>query len=507
MDEKEVVISVENITVRLGERFFLNDTSWRIRKGENWAVLGPNGAGKTTLVKALTGRAPVVRGRIRYFWGDESGSCPSASARWIGYVSPEQHAVIHENENREKWIRDFSGRPDDITPVADFLSGPPASRAHHGKTDRADIMSWARRLDLTGLLGRDIAALSTGEMRRVLIARALLKRPRLLILDEPFVSLDPCARTGIRSILKRMITSGLQVILITHRDDDILPGISHMLYLENGRVVRRRIRRRLSRAAGMPGRGQKSAGRPESVKPPGPATGGGRSGGGTMPGSRRHGQVLIRMRNVRVAYGKVEIFRHFNWTVRQGEHWMITGPGGAGKSTLIRLIYADHPQVYANDITVLDCKRGSGETIWEIRRQMGFVSPELQDAYPGHTDTFAVVCSGFFDSLGLHRKCSGKQKDLAAKWVERLGIARLMGIPFERLSNGEARMVLIARSLVKSPKLLLLDEPCGGLDTVNRRRLLGLVAEIGNMTRTCVIYVTHHETEYPACITHHLRLP
>jgi molybdate transport system ATP-binding protein len=212
------------------------------------------------------------------------------------------------------------------------------------------------------------------------------------------------------------------------------------------------------------------------------------------------------MENVRVSYNGMSVLQGINWIVREGERWALMGPNGAGKTTLLSLILGDNPQAYANEIALFGRRRGSGESIWEIKRRIGWVAPELHLYYPFHATGFDVVCSGFFDSVGLYRRCSPQQREEVQAWTERLSIADCAEAMFRQLSEGQQRMVLIARALVKQPQLLVLDEPCQGLDAHNRDRVLEAVDLVGVNLDASMIYVTHEKDELPKSITHMLRL-
>jgi molybdate transport system ATP-binding protein len=223
-------------------------------------------------------------------------------------------------------------------------------------------------------------------------------------------------------------------------------------------------------------------------------------------GTQAPGNVLIKMIDTTVRYKDVTVLDKVNWTVRQGDNWMILGPNGAGKTTLLKLILGENLQAYANEIYLFGRKKGSGENVWDIKKNIGFISSELQARYPRHLSAFDVVCSGFFDSIGLYRLCSDEQKDMARRWIDTLGVADLADQKFGQLSHGQCQLVLIARAMVKSPVLLMLDEPCDGLDIANRDKLLKLLDIIGENTDTNLIYVTHHQAETLPCITHVLVL-
>jgi molybdate transport system ATP-binding protein len=217
-------------------------------------------------------------------------------------------------------------------------------------------------------------------------------------------------------------------------------------------------------------------------------------------------QVLVRMKSVSVAYNGTKVLQQICWTVRENEQWALLGPNGAGKTTLLSLIMGDNPQAYANDITLFGRRRGSGESIWEIKQHIGWVAPELQLYYPGGATCLDVVCSGFFDSIGLYRQCSSNQREAAMSWMQWLGLSERAKTVFEQISEGEQRLALIARALVKSPALLILDEPCQGLDESNRDRVLQAIDQAGSRLNTSMIYVTHRADELPKSITHILRL-
>jgi molybdate transport system ATP-binding protein len=212
------------------------------------------------------------------------------------------------------------------------------------------------------------------------------------------------------------------------------------------------------------------------------------------------------MKDVNISYNGVKVLRHIDWTVKKGEHWALLGPNGSGKTTLLSLILGDNPQAYANDINLFGRRKGSGESIWDIKKRIGLVSPELHLHYPRQFSCLDVVCSGFFDSAGLYRRCTDKQRGAALEWMDHMGLSPLAGARFGECSDGAQRMVLVARAMVKHPELLVLDEPCQGLDDRNRHRIVNRVEAIGKHFDTVVIFVTHDPDELPGIVTHVLNL-
>jgi molybdate transport system ATP-binding protein len=502
---KKPIITLDAITVRLRDKTYLRNTSWQINSGENWAVLGPNGAGKTTLARSLFGGVPVVGGRIIHHQHD-----PSGAPVWdvIGYVSPEQHRQIVERENLQLDSRDFSGNIDEITTVEDIILGRAYSQEPGNDDNRNRLGKVARRLQLQSVLNRNILSISSGEMIKTLIARALMKDPRLLILDEPFDGLDRQSRRALKKVIEELMTDRIQVILITHRFDEIMADISHVLFLKDGCVYRSgRKEKMINDAAIKDIYGLENSLRDAvNVLEPFYGADGNRKSAGSTNNNGKPGRVLIEMKNTTVQYKDVVVLDKINWTVKQGENWMILGPNGAGKTTTLKLVLGENLQAYANEIYLFGRRKGSGENIWEIKKNIGFISSELQARYPKHVSVFDVICSGFFDSFGLYRLCSDAQKDIARAWTNTLGIDPLAGQKFEQLSHGQRQLALIARAMVKSPVLLMLDEPCDGLDISNRNRLLEILEYIGDNTDTNLIYVTHHEEESLACLTNVLKL-
>ena len=506
----EPFVTLADITVRLRDKAYLRHTSWRVSANEHWAVLGPNGAGKSTLVRALMGEVPVIDGRIIYHFLGDRDATASEAAETIGYVGPELHRAILEREAMAHRLRDFSGQTDGYTSVGHILEN---AVPYHPTTGArrpfppSEVQDIARRTGIATLLARPVESVSAGEMRKTLIARALIRRPRLLILDEPFDGLDAASRQSLGGLINELMNGALRLILITHRFEDIVANVTHVLYLKDGQVTHQGDKGRLlnpetlQEVFGLEARPPQKPPRIEALTTqaltPSPEA---------EKAADARGPALVEMKNVTVRYGAVRALNDFTWRMMPGENWALLGPNGAGKSTVIKLILGENTQGYANEIYLFGNRKGSGESVWDIRRQIGIVSTELQANYRRNISVLDIICSGFHDSIGLYRHCTAEQRRDAREWLRKLELDPLVDCGFERLSYGQRQMILIARAMVKAPALLILDEPCEGLDIANRRKILHIIDYIGSQTATSLLYVTHHTQELVPCMTHMLKL-
>ena len=542
-------LSLRDGAFRLGDRIIFKHTSWVFHRQEHWAIVGANGSGKSLLADALRGRLPLVRGELRYHFQPPPGLAPEEA---ISHVSFEDRkADVHDTVVQSRWN---SLEEESASFVRGFLSyervmeiNPFEVTHRHGRA-RPRFERRMRRvvalLQVGPLLDRRLIALSNGERQRVQLARALSHPMRLLILDEPFAGLDAGTRAYFHALLERLMDTSLRVLLITTRVEDLPRHITHLLCVAQCRVVAAgpraailslpRVKRLFSTPRPGTTRGsrilQAATGRSADVsvrcnalKPhpsrklgtglPAPPFCGQACPRAIAAGKNLHKRSrsltvseLVRLRHVTVRYGNTVILRDINWTIRAGESWALLGPNGSGKTTLLSLILGDHPQVYTNDVVVFGRQRGNGESVWDIKKQIGWVSPELHLHFNDSATCFEVVASGFHDTVGLFEPPSARQRTAARRWLAQFQLLEFAHRPLFSLSAGIQRMVLLVRALVKSPRLLILDEPCQGLDAAHRNLFVRAVDAIIRTGTVTAIYVTHRPGETPPCIKRVLRL-
>ncbi|WP_395305702.1 molybdate ABC transporter ATP-binding protein ModF [Enterobacter sp. ECC-019] len=464
-------------TFRLSDTRTLTIADLTIRAGESWAFVGTNGSGKSALARALAGELPLLK-----------GECQGDFTR-LTRLSFEQLQKLVSDE----WQRNNT---DLLSPGEEDTGRTTAEIIQDEVKDPARCQRLAERFGITALLNRRFKYLSTGETRKTLLCQALMSEPELLILDEPFDGLDVQSRAQLAALLESLNQQGYTLVLVLNRFDEIPDFIQHAGVLadcnltetgEKTALLKQALIAQLAHSEQLDGI--------TLPEPDAPAA--------------RHAldphQPRIVLRDGMVSYDDRPILNRLSWTVNPGEHWQIVGPNGAGKSTLLSLITGDHPQGYSNDLTLFGRRRGSGETIWDIKKHIGYVSSSLHLDYRVSTTVRNVILSGYFDSIGIYQAVSDKQHKLAQQWLDILGIdTRIADAPFHSLSWGQQRLALIVRALVKHPTLLILDEPLQGLDPLNRQLIRRFVDVLISEGETQLLFVSHHAEDAPSCITHRL---
>lgn len=508
MDKKHLaLISMEKVSIRLWDRIVFDEISWSIYPDQFWAVCGKTGSGKTVLARALCGEFPFVSGEIAYHFTESTNPflADEPQAR-IGYVGFDMNRQMKSDQNRFVQSRYWSN--DESLSVRDYLSRERVYEINPFqiiKSQPGEASSYRKRqkellhmFQIEELMDREIDMLSNGECRKVAMVYQLLKDPVLLILDNPFQGLDIGYRDHLcTSIIPFLIGQGVTCMLITSDKTEIPQNVTHLLEIDSFKLTFcgpfERIRDKSNKTSLIPLNSTKEKSVDKSIA--------------TLFSERPKGsEVLVRMSHVNVKSGRKFILKDICWTIRKGEHWAVTGPNGSGKTTLLSLILGDHPQMYANDIEVFGVRWGQGSNIWSIKKRIGWVSPELQVCYPPEASGQNVVLSGYSDSIGLFCKPSKQKRCKVEELFDAFGVSELKEVPFGSMSEGNQRLLLLLRAIVKGPELLILDEPCQGLPPDSRQLVISTVDTLAYQCSTAIIFVTHQPDELPSCINRKLTL-
>ena len=470
----EPIAIIDCLSASYGGSKVLTDISFSLTEDDCLAIVGPVGSGKTTLAKALSGR--LFRTGSVFFKSRTNRVHPSI------LLVEQQHHFKNRSNMQDFYLQQRFNSADsgDAYTIREELSNE----------DEELVAYWLGFFMLSHLIDKPLVTLSNGENKRLQLVKSVLRDPDWLILDNPFLGLDVEGREILSTCLEKLIENSVQFILIN--SPAALPAcVNRVMYLEEGRVTWdgpvsayesfRRVDKFVFNHTVMDDL-IKSAQAYETF------------------------QQAVHMNDVTISYGEKVILSGIHWEVNSGARWALSGPNGAGKSTLLSLITADNPQAYSQDIILFDRKRGTGESIWDIKKRIGYVSPELHVYFREPANVFNVVGSGLFDTLGVYKKISEDQHKRIALWLGVFGISHLSQRMFQQISTGEQRMVLLARALVKNPPLLILDEPCQGLDEEQIHRVKEILNYICSNSQTTLIYVSHYSSDIPDCVNQYFKL-
>jgi len=462
------VVHITNLNLKYHHKPVLKDLNWVINRGENWLLRGASGSGKTSLAKAIAGLVKA-QGTVEINF-DILSTLPSVAhyvASWYQFKDLEGQSNFYYQQRYNK-------QATETTATVRF------ELEEYGAKHQL-VFSEAERLlaalGFSELINSTLIQLSSGEHKKLQLVKALWFKPQLLIMDQPYNGLDKLSRQHLNTLLEELSADGTQLILISN-EKELPASINRFAEIKEGQL-------------------QETATHEFEVQND-------EAHQQTVPEFLNEGPVasaesIIKMNKVNISYGDKQVLKDINWEVKAGEKWILQGHNGSGKSTLLSLITGDHPQAYANDFYLFGNKRGSGESIWDIKKRMGLISPELHWYFDPTATVRQSIISGFFDSSGLFREPTYSQLTKADELIAYFGLSEYKDVLMNQLPLGKQRLALLGRTIIKNPELLILDEPCQGLDQQQTQYFNRVVDDLCK-NGTTLIYVGHFESQLPACI-------
>lgn len=486
------IINIHQGVARMPEWRLAQPVDFQLCDGEHIAITGPNGGGKSMLVDMIIGRHPLLMQDPEYDFAPSTKPLAADNIKFItfkdNYGDTDGQYFLQLRWNQQEIDKE--------TPVVgDMLEAAFKSSGDDTPERRQMQHDLYEMFNISHLLDKYIILLSSGELRKFQLVRTLLASPRVLIMDNPFIGLDAETRLQLTQLLQTISSQqSLQVILLLSKTDDVPEFITHVVEVCNMVCGPKITRLEWQKINDLRAVAHLDNERRNAIL--------------SIPASPNDydANEVISMRDVMVRYGERIILKGLNWQVMNGQRWALGGQNGAGKSTLLSLVCADNPQSYASDISLFGYKRGSGESIWDIKKHIGYVSPEMHRAYMRPLPAISIVASGLKDSIGLYTKPKPEEMDICRLWMHIFGLDGKEQTSFLKLSSGEQRLVLLARAFVKDPQLLILDEPLHGLDNDNRQKVKDVIETFCSRKNKTLVMVTHYQEELPPCITHHLKL-
>ncbi|MDZ7897090.1 MAG: ATP-binding cassette domain-containing protein [Arcicella sp.] len=331
--------------------------------------------------------------------------------------------------------------------------------------------------EVTKHLNRSLKSMSSGERMKTLLDFVIAQKPDFIVLDNPFDNLDLQAQMYLKEVLAINSTT-IPMIQILHRERDLLPFMTNYYTLDNDYKLLHHVDKQgfIDNFKVIENHFS------HKIPPP-------------IQAVKFEGEELISMKNVRVTYNEKVIFENLSWTIKKGEFWHLVGPNGSGKTTILSMITGDNPKGYGQDLTLFGRKKGSGESIWEVKEKIGYITPSMTDLFSSRHTLEQMIISGFYDSIGLYVQPSDLEIKTANLWLELVGMGKISSKLFCLLSTGQQRMALIIRTMVKHPPLLILDEALAGLDEHNTSLSVALINKIASESDTTIIYVSHRKEE------------
>ncbi len=491
---RQNIINIKGGVPRMPEWRMAKPVDFCLRDDEHIAIVGGNGSGKSMLVSIITGAHPLIGDQPEYDFSPSQKEYVADNIKYISfedaYGSSGSHYYLQQRWNMHD-IDEDTPTAGKVLEEAYAISGEDTAERQELKARLYEAFSIAPMLD------KYVISLSSGELRKLHITKSLMNSPRVMILDNPFIGLDAATRDLLTAILKRLTEDfKIQIILVMSQSDSLPDFITHVVEVSGMEVMPKMTveeffeNKKRNEAITLSTEEERMLAQlPDDAQTDTSAS-----------------DEIIKLNNVCIRYGERTILNNLCWTVKRGERWALNGQNGAGKSTLLSLICADNPQSYACDIDLFGKPRGTGESIWEIKKHIGYVSPEMHRAYKHDIAVMRIMASGMKDSVGLYARPDEREIESCRFWMRLFGIEDWAERKFLSLSSGEQRMVLLARAFVKDPQLLVLDEPFHGLDARNREKATRIINAFAKRSGKTLIMVSHYKEEYPKCINRELFL-
>src|SRR6185437_12904924 len=473
-------IIVKDLVVKTQEQTVLDGISFSLQDDQHLAILGNAESGKTTLAKAIAGKM--------HFSGNI----------FIDFENvTETHTRIEFVEQRYSF-KNLSGTSEFYYQQRfnsfDSANAPTIFqeliKTITNSKQINNVNSVLEHLGIFHLKNSPLIQLSSGEHKRFQLAKALLNPTQLLLLDNPYTGLDISARKNLNKMLEDISQKGTQIILIPGTFP-IPDFITHIAFLKNKKLSFFGQKENFQTENFIQSEERKifynTVLLPESTED-------------------FQFETIVEMKSIHLNYGENVILKNLNWKIESREKWLLKGRNGAGKSSLLSLVTGDHPQAYSNEIYLFGKRRGTGESIWDIKKKTGYISPELHAYFDKNITCFNAIGSGYFDTIGLFKKLSTTQHNNILQWLDFLQLSHVSKKSLHSISFGLQRMILLARALVKNPSLLVLDEPCQGLDEEQSRQFVCLIDHVCTNSNKTLIYVSHEGSNIPACIQKVLQL-
>ncbi|MDE6225174.1 MAG: ATP-binding cassette domain-containing protein [Muribaculaceae bacterium] len=468
IERNDFIISFDSDRLGYGKVELDNSTRGGLLPGVT-AIVGKNGSGKSTLGNIIA--------KGRYAFGNRlSFSDKISNIKMLTFTDIHSFTgmdVQYYNQRMEATAND------DVPTVGEIFEKKVQSPIWH---------KYSEIFRLKNVESKKINYLSSGELRKLLIINILCDNPDLLILDNPYIGLDAASRNDFDEAMKSLRDNGISVVFLLCDKADVPDYVDSIIAMDNCKISYPIIGKDVSSFL------SNTEKRDSQAKPVFPVK--------TTASNHKDCDIIFSIKDGHARYGDKKIFENFNWTVRRGECWALKGPNGSGKSLLLSMICADNPQGYANDIVLFDRKRGSGESIWEIKDAIGYVCPEMQLYFKSNDTVREIIVQGMRNSLNRYMPSTPEEREVVDNWMNVMVISHLSERKFSELSSGEQRMVMLARALVKQPELLVLDEPLHGLDGEHKELVINIINGLVERNGSTLILVSHYENEYPDCINH-----